>query len=325
MKKIKTIFKKIPLFGKVILILILIIMLGKIYLNSKHSASKYFTDKKVIALCKAAKRGDTKKIDKLLKEGVDINTVGRTGLNPLYWLFVMTPDSKKKRIGFKYLLEKGASPTQVHTKTHWNLIHTTSRYKDSYYLKTILESGHLKPGDLDIEIEGDGWPLALMQATLADRMDNFKLLLDHGASMDKWREPLTGRTLLTSVCGGGDWKYAYELLLRGVDYTVKGPDETEPYIIRAIAGPRYWPSGGFADAIDYRQKCVEFLRKKGVEVHPWMPEGEKYITENGEDVLYIKENGQWVKYKESEKYEKKKQEEENQSWLQKWIYKKFYE
>jgi hypothetical protein len=55
-----------------------------------------------------------------------------------------------------------------------------------------------------------------------------------------------------------------------------------------------------------------------------MPEGEKYVTENGSDVLHVKENDQWVKYKESEMYKKKKQEEENESWLQKWIYEKFY-
>jgi hypothetical protein len=40
--------------------------------------------------------------------------------------------------------------------------------------------------------------------------------------------------------------------------------------------------------------------------------------------LYVQENGRWVKYKESEMYKKKKQEEENESWLQKWIYEKFY-
>ena len=38
--------------------------------------------------------------------------------------------------------------------------------------------------------------------------------------------------------------------------------------------------------------------------------------------LYVQENGRWVKYKESEMYKKKKQEEENESWLQKWIYEK---
>jgi hypothetical protein len=156
-------------------------------------------------------------------------------------------------------------------------------------------------------------------------MENFKLLLDHGASINKWRD-VTGRTVLTDVCGGGDWKYAYELLKRGADYTVKKKGETEIHIVKAIAGPRYWPSVATSyHGVDYRQKCVEFLREKGLEIHPWMPEGEKYVTENGEGVLYVQENDQWVKYKESEMYKKKKQEEENESWLQKWIYEKFYE
>ena len=37
-------------------------MSGKTYLDSRHSARKYFTDKKVVALCNASKKGDLKKI-----------------------------------------------------------------------------------------------------------------------------------------------------------------------------------------------------------------------------------------------------------------------
>ena len=306
MSSIKQIFKKTPTLIKALLIIVLIFLLGRGYIVSQHSANKYFTNKEVVTLCNAAKRGDTEKIDKLLDQGVDINTVGKTGLNPLYWLFVMNGESQKKRVGFKHLLEKGASPTQIHSETGWNLIHTTSKYEDSYYLKTILESGHLNPGDLDIEIENDGWPLALMQASLSGRFENFKLLLDHGASINTWHDHIN-RTMLSTVTVNGTWKYAYELLTRGANYTNKTKhSKTDDFeIALSINGLRYWPSVATDyHGTDWRQKCVQFLRDKGVETNPWMPEGEKYINEDGEDILYVIEKegdkkGQWVKFTDS--------------------------
>ena len=66
---------------------------------------------------------------------------------------------------------------------------------------------------------------------------------------------------------------------------------------------KYTPSQGFDAEPDYRQRVIEFLREKGVEVHPWMPEDEEYRYENGVAQLYIKEeNGEWVKFEESSRY-----------------------
>ena len=327
MIKIRQYLKKTPTFIKVLLVFTLIFLLGRAYIINQHSASKYFTDKKVISLSNAAKKGNIKKIDKLLDDGVDINTVGKTGLNPLYWLLVMNGESSDKKIGFKHLLEKGADPTQIHTETGWNLIHTTSKYNDSYYLKTILDSGKLNPGDLDIEIENDGWPLALMQASLSDRFENFKLLLDHGASINKWSDSV-GRTVLSDVSGNSTWKYAYELLERGADYTVKIKNSrTENSdIVFSINELRYWPSVAISySGTDYRQKCVEFLENKGVETNPWMPADEKYVKENGEYVLYLYENYNWIEYKKSEKYNQKEKEKNSlKGKINNWIYERFY-
>ncbi len=321
--------KSIPKFVWIILIIALIIIIPyKIYI-SKYSAKNYFTDKKVVALCNAAKKGDTKKIDKLLAEGVDINTVGKTGLNPLYWLLVMNKESKKKRIGFKYLLERGANPLQVHKKSNWNLIHVTARYKNPDYLKMILKYGRIKRSDLDIEILNEDFSNALLQALATNRFENFKLLLDAGADMN-WRkvdEVGIVKSVLRDCMLVGDWKFAYELLIRGADY-FKDLD-----FVKNMVG-----LGGYSAAtsidfrgVDYRQKVVQFFREKGIEMKPGMSRNEKYVNENGKDVLYVNDglmsdgkrikgkSDKWVKFSESTFYKKATKDPDQQKYLDKEI------
>ncbi len=323
--------KNIPKFVWVILIMAMVIIIPyKIYM-SKYSAKNYFTDKKVVALCNAAKKGDTKKIDKLLAEGVDINTVGKTGLNPLYWLLVMNKESKKKRIGFKYLLKKGANPLQVHTKSNWNLIHTTAQYKNPDYLKMILKYGHIERKDLDAEIPNEQFSVALMQAMATNRFENFKLLLDAGADMN-WRktdEVGMVKSVLRSCSMDGDWKYSYELLKRGVDYSKDL--EFIKNRIESTVGSIYSSMTGINwEGVDWRQKVVQFFREKGIEIKPGMNKNEKYVNENGKDVLYVNEGidydtgeripdkpDKWEKFLESSRYKGTTKDPDQQKYLDK--------
>ena len=319
--------KSIPKFVWIILIIALIIIIPyKIYI-SKYSAKNYFTDKKVVALCNAAKKGDIKKIDKLLAEGVDINTVGKTGLNPLHWLLVMNKEFKKKRIGFKYLLEKGADPMQVHEKSGLNVIHTTARYKNPDYLKMILKYGHIKRKDLDAEIPNEQFSVALMQAMATNRFENFKLLLDAGADMN-WRktdEVGMVKSVLRSCSLGGNWKFVYELLKRGVDYS----EDLE--FVKSMVGLDVYSAATSIDfrGVDYRQKVVQFFREKGIEMKPGMSRNEKYVNENGKDVLYVNDGlmsdgkriankpDKWVKFSESTFYKKATKDPNQQKYLDK--------
>ncbi len=320
-------FRNIPKFVWVIIIIALIIIIPyKVYM-SKYSAKNYFTNKKVVALCNAAKKGDTKKIDKLLAEGVDINTVGKTGLNPLYWLLVMNKESNKKRTSFKYLLEKGANPLQVHERSGLNVIHTTARYKNPDYLKMILKYGHIKRKDLDTEIPNDYYSVALMQAMATNRFENFKLLLDAGADMN-WRkvdEVGMVKSVLQSCSLGGNWKFVYELLKRGVDYS----EDLE--FVKNMVGLDVYSAATSIDfrGVDYRQKVVQFFREKGIEMKPGMSKNEKYVNENGKDVLYVNDGlmsdgkrikgkpDKWVKFSESTFYKKATKDPDKQKYLDK--------
>ncbi|MDH3324881.1 MAG: ankyrin repeat domain-containing protein [Candidatus Peregrinibacteria bacterium] len=233
---------------------------------SKHAAESTFSDPQVIELANAAKDGDTEKIDELLAQGVDINTVGKKGLNILYWLLVMNEETPEKKLGFRHLLESGANALQVDEDVELTPLHVSARYIDSDYLKIILET---QPNiDIDFDLGDRLSPTPLMQAMAADRYENFKILLDHGADIEKKR--VNGDTPLIMARGNGSWRFAYLLLENEADYNY-----AKDKLVWAIENLVYRPSVAIKHrGTDYRQKVIDFLREKGVEVNPWMPEDE---------------------------------------------------
>ena len=68
-------------------------------------AREIFKDKKVRSLAIAAEEGSTNKIDQILAEGVDVNSVGDEGVTPLAWALL-----KMNKVGFEHLLKRGADP-----------------------------------------------------------------------------------------------------------------------------------------------------------------------------------------------------------------------
>jgi ankyrin repeat protein len=53
--------------------------------RNSWSPSRFFDDPKVVELCYAMERGDVPAVEKLLDDGVDINTRGKSGMTPLMW------------------------------------------------------------------------------------------------------------------------------------------------------------------------------------------------------------------------------------------------
>jgi len=234
----------------------------------KFALDEVFSDPQAIELCKAIQTGNTEKIDQLLKEGIDINTVGRDGLNPLLWLFLKNGETENKKISFKHLLKKGADPLEIYTPLNLTLFHLTAGYADPDYLKMILETD---PNiDINLEIKDQMFSTPLLQALAAHQYANFKLLLDHGANIEKKR--WNGNTPLMMSAGNGTWKFAYLLLQRNADYNY-----AKNRLLWTLENLVYHPSVSIEiDGTDYRQKVIDFLREKGVEVNPWMPEDEVF-------------------------------------------------
>jgi hypothetical protein len=84
-------------------------------------AEDYFTDPKVIALCRAIEANDLAEMDRLVKAGADVNALGKDKMTPLLWAF---PDNHLPR--FKWLLEHGANPNVV-VEGEFNTQQTISR------------------------------------------------------------------------------------------------------------------------------------------------------------------------------------------------------
>ena len=73
-------------------------------------AEDYFEDRKVVALCKAIEADDVTELDRIVKEGADVNAKGKGNMTPLLWAF---PGGKLDR--FKRILEHGANPNVLIT------------------------------------------------------------------------------------------------------------------------------------------------------------------------------------------------------------------
>ena len=76
---------------------------------------KYFTDPKVVLLCKAIEAKDLKEIARLVASGVNVNAKGRGNMTPLLWAFPMGEEV------FEKLLELGADPNIKLTEKVWTI------------------------------------------------------------------------------------------------------------------------------------------------------------------------------------------------------------
>src|SRR5438874_2347534 len=66
----------------------------------------YFSDSRAVALIRAIDHGNLQEIDRLLSEGVDVNTAGKN-MTFLYWAM-----TSRQKAAFAHLLERGANPNQ---------------------------------------------------------------------------------------------------------------------------------------------------------------------------------------------------------------------
>lgn len=99
----------------------------------KFKESHYYNNKKEIEFAKAVTVSNRAKIDSLLQEGVDINSLGSDSISFLCWAFI-----KFQRNSFKYLLENGAS-IDLKLKGGNTIISFAEIQRDRYYLDLLQE------------------------------------------------------------------------------------------------------------------------------------------------------------------------------------------
>jgi len=152
-------------------------------------AEDYFSDPKVIALCKAIESNDLSKMDRLVKAGADVNAQGKDKMTPLLWAF---PDNHLPR--FKWLLEHGANPnvivesdfgTRGSISAGESVTHMACETEFAGYFDAVFDHG----GDPNIRRTGlsgrDATPLYCVITTgFGNRREKVKRLIAAGADMN---------------------------------------------------------------------------------------------------------------------------------------------
>jgi ankyrin repeat protein len=269
---------------------------------------RYFKDKNAQKLCLYARHGKTDKIKQLLKDSVDINTQGKEGVTPLTWLMIFSFATEKTLRGFKYLLENGADPLVIFKKAdEYNAFQIACMLKNPKYLETILDVYKPTKEELNITVKYSHNP-PLDVAIFYNRFEQFKILTDYGADVN-WSDS-NNRNLLSH--NGYKWKYAYHLLKAGADWKNVSKFNKEDfkktnipdYIARIEREKK--PSLIIAEnnGVDYFQKVISFLKKQGAEFKLNLNSKEEYRNIDGREVLFIKEDNNWIEYKKSNQYKK---------------------
>lgn len=151
--------------------------------NKSYTIKYFFKDEKVIEFIESILDHDFEKVENLVKDGLDINAIGKDGMTPLFLCF-----AGKNIEGFKKLLELGANPNYV-VKDGPALLNLCISEENSRYLEELLKHG----GDPNKVFENHQHPLN-DASTSGKYIDNFILLLKYGAdpnfSMDVIDNPV---------------------------------------------------------------------------------------------------------------------------------------
>lgn len=211
-----------------------------------------FPDESVRALAKAAGEGDLPEINRLVESGVDVNARGTKNATPLFW-------SMRNLEGFKTLLNSGADPNVVFDDGG-SVMHWSARHKNPAHLKLALRNG----GNPDL-VAGlfRETPIFETIGIFGEIGKNPALtaLLDAGANINF--KSSTGSTPAVDAASIGRFDLVYELLVRGVDYTLsdnRGRDLA--YYVRSrrtMLDPNH-------ELYIWLEKVSAWLRGKGVGV-----------------------------------------------------------
>jgi ankyrin repeat protein len=180
---------------------------------ARMKAKDYFAEPVQVKLAEAVARGKIDQIDKLIKQGADVNATGRDGMKPLFW--AMGKESVK---GFEALLQNGANPNV----TAEGLI-KGERPPSVMELAAIAEN----PEYLKLALKHEGnpnYPLGYGNRTIIDeaimnnRLENLRILVESGADIN--HTDSFGSPPIMSAARIRNYDMVYFLLRKGADPTI---------------------------------------------------------------------------------------------------------
>lgn len=217
------------------------------------SLETMFPDENTRALAKAAGRGKTAEVERIISSGLPVDARGTQGATALFWAL-------KNYNGFKKLLELGANPSIIYGDGN-AVIYMAARIKDPRFLRILLEHGanpNLKTLSTDEVAFPEQTPIFGAMSVGKEQID---LLISFGADLNA--KDYFGTTPLMTAAMLGNFEIVHHLLEIGADYKIKD-DAGEDL------------AGYFADRIEkmlprrkeakWQAKVIEWLQSRGVKV-----------------------------------------------------------
>jgi hypothetical protein len=134
---------------------------------------EFFFDPKALALVKAACTGDTATIDAMVKDGADVNALGKDNATPLWFAYVAG-----NRVGMADLLDRGADPMRVFKAMRTSVVESALHREDDDFLALLLAH------KLDANAKDHlGNPILFTVAGFSSP-SKLRLLVEHGANVN---------------------------------------------------------------------------------------------------------------------------------------------
>lgn len=215
----------------------------------KHGSR--FADPRTEALAEAAAAGDVAKIDEELQAGAQINGRGEDGITPLLYALY-----RLNKTGYHALLERKADPN-LETGYGDSVISMATLFGDPYYLEDALAHG----GNPNL-VNDDSlrYRVPIFTAIMVRSQAEVSLLIKAGADLN----PMSpAGTPLMAAAAINEYEIVYTLLQAGADFSIK--DNAGHTVAWYLENSKIDPK---SDVYVWWEKSVEFLRQRGVEVHP---------------------------------------------------------
>jgi hypothetical protein len=242
-------------------------------------AEDFFDDPKVIALCKAIEANDLKEMERLIKDGVDVNAKGKGNMTPLLWAF---PDNKPER--FKLLLEKGADPN-VFIESDLNVPKNAFMPGDSVtemtaksvfpeHFELVLNHG----GDINLVNPRtmDCLLTLVIQQAKSKTKERVKMLIDRGVDVNNMSNSTP--PIIAAASWFGQYRLATMLLEAGADPSLRIEDRTtklthvlvakrDRMVEHKYGSPKQWED--FNELVELLKKRGESLDEADADIKRW--------------------------------------------------------
>lgn len=205
----------------------------------------------------AAGKGDSRRIDQLIHEGVAVDVPGKEGVTPLWWAMRV-----RNKEGFRHLLERGADPN-ARLSVADCIMDVAAGEKDPEFLRLALAHG----ADPNLA-NGDWQAPPIFYAVRKFNLASIRILIASGADLNVRNDG--GQTPLVLAAVFARYEYVFVMLRAGADPTVSSPNGRVS-LVNEIAGRHIDPNH---DAYIWREKVIIFLREKhGIEATKPVNEG----------------------------------------------------